>query len=583
MGRVGQVWKPAISRAAKRVHASIVERSPDRRERSSAASDPMPHLPHASRRARSTSAMNRREFLSLSAAALVAPRAPAIVIQDGDRPGMPCGVATGDVTDGQAIVWSRSDRPARLIVEYSTTPSFADTRRVVGPAALEATDFTARVDLVDLPPGQRISYRAQFQDLSDLRRFSEPVLGKLPDAGADCRAGRGGRGGTASAAATCRSCSPATASGRAGASTCRAAACGSTRRCGKLQPDVFIHLGDTIYADQPLKPEVTLDDGSIWRNLVTEAKSRPAQTLDDFRGCHRYNLQDEHMRRFNAEVSQVALWDDHEVRDNWYPTQRLAADARVGREERRAAGGAREARVPRVPAAAHQPDRERTDLPRLAPRPGARDLRARHALVSRRELGQPADDARARRPAILGDAQVAWLERALAASTATWKVIACRHAAGPGRARCGRPASRRWPTATPARRSAASSRSRGLLKFIKDRAIRNVVWITADVHYCAAHHYRPSARRLHRVRSVLGVRRRAAARRHLRPERAGRDVRPGGEVPRHPAGDEAEPAAERAASSSSAAAASMRRTGALTMKLHNVNGEIYSVELPAAR
>jgi alkaline phosphatase D len=44
-----------------------------------------------------------------------------------------------------------------------------------------------------------------------------------------------------------------------------------------------------------------------------------AQTLDDFRGCHRYNLQDEHMRRFNAEVSQVALWDDHEVCDNWYP------------------------------------------------------------------------------------------------------------------------------------------------------------------------------------------------------------------------------------------------------------------------
>src|SRR4029450_11738324 len=72
-----------------------------------------------------------------------------------------------------------------------------------------------------------------------------------------------------------------------------------------LQPDVFVHLGDTIYADRPLRPEVTLDDGSIWRNIVSEAKSKLAQTLDDFRGCHRYNFQDEHMRRFNAEVSQV--------------------------------------------------------------------------------------------------------------------------------------------------------------------------------------------------------------------------------------------------------------------------------------
>ena len=31
-----------------------------------------------------------------------------------------------------------------------------------------------------------------------------------------------------------------------------------------------------------------------------------------------------------------------------------------------------------------------------------------------------------------------------------------------------------------------------LLRFIRDRRIRNVVWITGDVHYCAAHHYDPS-------------------------------------------------------------------------------------------
>jgi alkaline phosphatase D len=30
-----------------------------------------------------------------------------------------------------------------------------------------------------------------------------------------------------------------------------------------------------------------------------------------------------------------------------------------------------------------------------------------------------------------------------------------------------------------------------ILKFIKDERIRNVVWLTADVHYAAAHHYDP--------------------------------------------------------------------------------------------
>src|SRR5439155_26937393 len=105
-----------------------------------------------------------------------------IVIQDANRPAMPCGVATGDVAGGRAIVWSRTDRPARMIVEYSTTASFSDRRRIIGPAALEDTDFTARVDLSELPPGQRIAFRVLFQDLSDLRAFSVPVEGTLQTA-----------------------------------------------------------------------------------------------------------------------------------------------------------------------------------------------------------------------------------------------------------------------------------------------------------------------------------------------------------------------------------------------------------------
>ena len=89
--------------------------------------------------------------------------------------------------------------------------------------------------------------------------------------------------------------------------------------------DVFIHTGDTIYADGPLQAEVKLDDGRVWRNLVTPEKSKVAETLDEFRGNHRYNLLDEHVRRFNASLSQFAIWDDHEVLNNWYPTEILAA------------------------------------------------------------------------------------------------------------------------------------------------------------------------------------------------------------------------------------------------------------------
>src|SRR5438046_2471734 len=34
-----------------------------------------------------------------------------------------------------------------------------------------------------------------------------------------------------------------------------------------------------------------------------------------------------------------------------------------------------------------------------------------------------------------------------------------------------------------------------LLRFIKHRPVKNVVWVTADVHYAAAHHYSPRAAR----------------------------------------------------------------------------------------
>ena len=104
-------------------------------------------------------------------------QAPAIVTAASARPSSAFGVTAGDVDGDRAIVWSRTDRASRLIVEYATTESFKDVRRVVGPAALEVSDFTARVNLSALPPGQRIFYRATFQSLHDLKVSSEPMVG----------------------------------------------------------------------------------------------------------------------------------------------------------------------------------------------------------------------------------------------------------------------------------------------------------------------------------------------------------------------------------------------------------------------
>jgi len=427
---------------------------------------------------------SRRNFLKHSAAAVVTAslprRASAIITQDGARPAAPCGVSTGDVTEGRAIVWSRTDRPARMIVEYSTSPSFTDVRRIVGPAAMEATDFTARVDLRDLPPGQRISYRVVFQDLSDLRTLSVPVHGTFQ---------------TASSAAdrdvTFAFSGDSVGQGwgidpdRGGIALYEA--------MRQAEPDVFIHLGDTIYADQPLSREVKLDDGTVWRNVMSEAKSKIAQQLDDFRGAHRYNFLDDHLRRFNSEVSQVMLWDDHEVRDNWYPTQRLDADARYQvKSVALLAARAKQAFLE------YQPLRINADEPERIYRSWRRGpLLEIFALDMRTYRGanspnvQPELNADS---AFLGPTQVEWLKGALSRSTSTWKVIAADMPLGlvvndaggtfeaVANANDGPPLGRELEIAD-------------LLRFIRDRRIRNVIWITADVHYAAAYHYDPSRAR----------------------------------------------------------------------------------------
>src|SRR5438094_266772 len=121
----------------------------------------------------SSMAAPRRRVLQLTTATLVgtgfnagrfvqmlaAQQAPAAIKRDGARPAVEQGAASGDVGHDRAIIWSRCDRPAQMIVEWATTETFREPRRVMGPAAIEATDFTAKVDLRSLPAAERIFYR----------------------------------------------------------------------------------------------------------------------------------------------------------------------------------------------------------------------------------------------------------------------------------------------------------------------------------------------------------------------------------------------------------------------------------------
>ncbi|MFM2418740.1 MAG: hypothetical protein RL385_3463 [Pseudomonadota bacterium] len=438
---------------------------------------------------------SRRDFLiqsaALSAGAL-APltqpagvlAAPAPIAAEASRPVLAQGIQIGDVCAERAIVWSRADRAARLLVEWDVTKAFSSPRRVTGPYALEHSDLTARVDLQDLPRDREIFLRVSFQGLENDRALSAPVMGQFRTAPTRRRSLRFVWSGDTA--------------GQGFGINPEFGGMRIYETMRKVRPDFFLHSGDTIYADGPIPAEKSVEDGKVWRNIVTPEKSKVAETLDEFRGNYRYNLLDENVRRFNAEVPQIWQWDDHEITNNWSDAKDLSGNAAYT-----------EKNVPLLIARGTRAFLDYAPLRRFGDSEEQRVFRQISYgplldvfVVDMRSYRGPNSFNRQEREgadtAFLGMPQLGWLKRALAESRATWKVIAADMPLGllvgdgkdaDGRDRFEGVANGDGPALG---RELEIGR---LLSFIKSHRISNVVWLTADVHYCAAHHYDPSRAR----------------------------------------------------------------------------------------
>ncbi|WGG53291.1 alkaline phosphatase D family protein [Rugamonas sp. DEMB1] len=446
-----------------------------------------------------TSILSRRRFLSqggilvgstaLSGSALLSgcggdssPAAPAVIISDKDRPKLLSGIQFGDVTSNQAIVWSRSDRNAQMIVEYDTSDKFSNPSRIVGPTATEATDFTSRVDLSGLPAGQTLNVRVRYVDPSDSRIESEVLSGQFR---------------TAPGAASTKPVRFHWSGDNAGQGWGINTEFGGVKiyeAMRKRDPDFFIHSGDTIYADGPIKAETLAENGKIWKSIVTEEVSKVAETLKEFRGRHAYNTLDLNFRKFAAQVPQLWQWDDHEVVNNYNGAKDLSADARY-KEKNVATLAARGQRA----FLEYAPMRyfKQSEPQRIYRSVSYGPLLDVFVLDMRSYRGpnsanrQTVEDASS---AYLGPAQIDWLIGELKASKAVWKVIAADMPLSlyvpDGTEANG---ATRWEASANGDDGAASGRELEIARLLKAiKAIKNVTWITADVHYCAAHYYDPA-------------------------------------------------------------------------------------------
>lgn len=428
--------------------------------------------------------ISRREFLSRSTevalAGFVLPGLDSLVMANeaaadlgaltvpaGKRyPGLPFGVQSGEVDGGRAVIWSATDRPgARMIVEYSTRSDFAGSATVRGPRSNASNGFATSIQLDNLPRGEHIFYRVSYRS----GEVESPALV-----------------GTFKTPAVVHSELSFILSGdTAGQGYGINPDIGGMplyRVMASHAPDAFVHLGDNIYADGPIPAEMRLTDGRLWKNVTTETKGKVAETLPEFIASWQYNLLDVNVLRFNRTIPVISCWDDHEVKNNWDPTQKIQDDRYTRVQDiRTLAVNGRKAYLAWTPV---RPGKAEESFKQFSFGPTAEIIRL--DLRSYRTANTPVQDGAS---PILGRDQTTWFKAALKNSTSTWKLIACDMplgliipdgegvdavASGDGKVQ-----GREHEVAD-------------ILRFIRRNDIQNVVFFTADVHYAAAHRYNPA-------------------------------------------------------------------------------------------
>jgi len=258
--------------------------------------------------------------------------------------------AVGDVRPHEAIVWLKTTDPQTLNIQYSTDPLWSTYQETVMVSTTPETDFTAHIPLTALTPKTRYWYRSL-------------MPGKSPG----------------------RPCQFLTAPLEDDLTTVTFVIGGDTRHSFQpfsimetmrtVNPDFFVFLGDTIYAD----------------------KETPAQKLSDYWNKYREN-RDGFAEQLFAETSLYAMWDDHEVDSDFTSTNPLMP---IGRQA----------------FFTYWPIRQQTpDSTRLY-----RTFRWGKAvelfLLDTRQYRNPATTT------MLGEAQKQWLLAQLGASSARFKMI----------------------------------------------------------------------------------------------------------------------------------------------------------------
>lgn len=349
--------------------------------------------------------LSRREFLRF--AAYTGAALPLLITQSGCAPlvingdpdtGLCLGYVSGDVTVDGAIVWLRCDPGSKVSLHYGKDPKLADYV-ALDPVTVGAdSDDTVKIELKGLSSHTVYYYRAALvgKKPGPIGRFITAPEPHADDVVKFCFSGD-----------TRESYQPFEI----------------MDAIRDNEPDFFVHLGDTIYADRGGK----------------------AQHVSDFWAKYRGNRADSASQRLFGSTSAYIIWDDHEVANDYEGFHPLGA---IGRK----------AFFDYWPVRRNSSESDRL----------YRSFRWGRALelflLDGRQYRNRAGET------LLGKQQKQWLLDSLASSTALFKCIATPVPVYGGGAD-------RWDGYPRERRE--------ILQWIKQKDVKGVFFISADLHYAA--------------------------------------------------------------------------------------------------
>jgi alkaline phosphatase D len=401
------------------------------------------------------------------------------------------GVASGEITNDSAVIWSRSNREAQMHVEYDISSDFLQPKSLNSTSlANQTTDYTARAMLEGLKPDTAYYYRVWFsrsdlyQDNSNSTLLSDSLSGTFRTALAPDHS-----------SPTTKPISFIFAADLGGQRHCRQSDTGGYsifKSMKELSPDFFIANGDMIYAADKCPVEGPSDN---WKNIPGNFSgiadpdvnwTNIEQVRDTYLKHWQYNRADPYLQSFLQNVSMYSQWDDHEVINDFGALWQYWNSFNKDRKDyANLVNEGRDAFFNYSPMYRNLDEKDRIYRSfNWGPNLDVFILDAR----SYRSPNNLADIPNNNKT-MLGSEQLHWLKQSLMDSSAIWKVISSdvpiSVPTGANASILGRDGWANGNDTNYSSKTGFENELQQLLAFLDEINIKNIVFVTTDVHFPA--------------------------------------------------------------------------------------------------